>query len=138
MKLDEKIFNEMINIDVNKLVITEQNFDDWTIFGALANGFDESIKKENINEDIWMAFQSGITFELINTSGVLYQALLKYYKTEEQLLKKVRGSIFIKIKNEKFLIWHHGDFGYDFIDSDLLNGNGNGMTKKEFLEIINK
>lgn len=88
MKLDEKIFNEMINIDVNKLVITEQNFDDWTIFGALANGFDESIKKENINEDIWMAFQSGITFELINTNGVLYQALLKYYKTEEQLLKK--------------------------------------------------
>lgn len=139
MLLDERIFTEMQHIDSLEFDIL---FDiDNETFYSLEDGLNRCMDKINSEEEdeetVLDAFSQGMSFELINVEGILYQALLKYYGSQKEILRNVRGATFVDIDVERFLIFAHG-LGYNMIDADLLNGQGDGKTMKKFFEIINK
>lgn len=139
MLLDERIFAEMQHIGMSEVdILRDSESDD---IYDLQYGLEQSVKKMNEEDEeeetVYEVFSQGMSFELINVEGVLYQALLKYYGSQKEILKNVRGAVFIDIDIERFLILAHG-MGYNVIDADLLNGTGSGEAMKKFFEIINK
>lgn len=137
MKLDERIFKENISIQGKDLELLLEI--DEEAYCELLSGLEESLEKTKEEDEescVWNEFASGLTFNLINVDGVLYQALLKYYGSQKELLNRVRGAVFIDIDIERFLIWQCG-CGYNVIDADLLDGDGSGETIKKFIEKIN-
>lgn len=139
MKLDERIFEEQVAIDGRTLeTLMDVDYDKYC---DLMDGFENSLQKTMVDEEedngVWEEFASGVMFNLINVDGVLYQALLKYYGSQEELLERVRGAVFVNVDIDRFLVWQRG-LGYNIIDADLLDGDGSGETIHKFIEKINQ
>lgn len=120
MIIDERIFNES---KTNDLVSNVSEL----IGSSNSSLYEDYEAAEDPNEPT--------AFDRISRSSLLYEALIKFFGSEEAMKEHVRSFYHNEHTNEIF--WVHG-VGYDYIDKDLLGGNGSGNTTREFLTSINK
>ena len=152
MKFNDNIFEEMQVFDgVNDFV--ERNNDglwvnqnpnedaNYEILESLAqnemsddcNGLtDDELDNMKIDE-----MNSIIRVLKFSQDSLLFDGLIEWYGTRDNMLKNIRSCI--QIDNG----WHYDYYfvtgvGYDTISSDLLGGQADGLAKKEFIEMLNK
>lgn len=162
MKLDERIFNEIILIDETKDIMTDPEgvevdinrayeelirphvenlvklkYEDWQNMSQ--EEFDECYFAERDN--VW-----GINIAMLSKKSVLYLALKKWYDNrQEKLEEKINNyqeNYFFG--NDNYCYFEVSCYGVNdeeikklIVDKDLLNGNGNGNMTKKLLSFIN-
>ena len=162
MKLDERIFNEIILIDETKDIMTDPEgvevdinrayeelirphvenlvklkYEDWQNMSQ--EEFDECYFAERDN--VW-----GINIAMLSKKSALYLALKKWYDNrQEKLEEKINNyqeNYFFG--NDNYCYFEVSCYGVNdeetkklIVDKDLLNGNGNGNMTKKLLSFIN-
>lgn len=162
MKLDERIFNEIVLIDVTKDIMTDpegievdinsayeelirphvedlvkSKYKDWQNMSQ--EEFDECYLFERDN--VW-----GIDIAMLSKKSVLYLALKKWYDNkQEKLEEKINNyqeNYFFG--NDNYCYFEVSYCGANdeetkklIVDKDLLNGNGDGNIAKKLLYFIN-
>lgn len=136
------IFNEIEEVEFNG-----ENFDEYyeLLHQLGENELGEEIKNYDSEEDYEQAVQEEmdviICVKRISVDGILYNALLKWFNRNSKSNSngyaiKVLNNVRSAVIDGEYLYYVTG-CGYDTIDNDLLNGNGSGHTRHEFLDWIN-
>lgn len=111
MKFDKKIFNEIKSLDNDPM----QYF--------FIEDFPEDIKNDDANQ-----------FYLIPSDSILLDALCDYFDcTRNQYAEMISGYYY-----EATGVVFYTGVGYDWVDEDVLLGNGDGTKTQAFLDTINK
>lgn len=111
MKFDKKIFNEIKSLDNDPM----QYF--------FIEDFSEDIKNDDANQ-----------FYLIPSDSILLDALCDYFDcTRNQYAEMISGYYY-----EATGVVFYTGVGYDWVDEDVLLGNGDGTKTQAFLDTINK
>lgn len=152
MIIDERIFNELEEINLDTIegrdVLYEFADESWANLSKTEKkefcndndvNYDENGLTENeMPDEYWeMILEETIFFYKIPEDSLLEQAIFTYGQT------KGYGNLFdtfdklglTMMDNEAYFT---AGCGYSIIDVDLLNGDGSGNTKREFLKIINE
>ena len=99
------------------------------------------MKYHNWKEDIIERYEnptSGLTTAFVSKYSLLYEWLNDYYTEQGKNLEyEVRGYRWSKSKKSEGFTFKHG-IGYDWIDRDLLDGNGSGKTQRLFNEFVER
>ena len=108
--------------DIEDVEPTEENDNIWYAVAEnmVENGDYKGYDVMDVMSDIINLFK-------IDKDTTLYRYLLKWYGSEEELLKKVRD-----VYNTDDAIYFVTGTGYSIFDADLLGGNADGLTEKEF------
>lgn len=136
------IFNEIEEVEFNG-----ENFDEYydLLHQLGENELGEEIESYDSVEDYEQAVQEEISniicVKRISVDGLLYSALMKWFNRDSKSISdgyliKALNNVRSAIVDGEYLYYVTG-FGYDTIDNDLLNGNGSGDTRHEFLDWIN-
>ena len=112
--------------DIEDVEATEENDDIWY---AVAENMVENGDYKGY--DVMEVMSDIIHLWKIDKNSMLYDYLLKWYGSEEELLKKVRD-----VYNTNDAIYFVTGSGYAFFDNDLLGGNADGTTEKKFEEFM--
>lgn len=162
MKLDERIFDEIVLIDITKdsmidpegvevdingcyeeLIkkhvedLVKSKYEDWQNMSQ--EEFDERYLFERDN--VW-----GIDIAMLSKKSVLYLALKKWYDNKQEKLKEkinnYQENYFFG--NDNYCYFEVSYCGANdeetkklIVDKDLLNGNGDGHIAKKLLSFIN-
>lgn len=111
MKFDKKIFNE----------IKDLTNDPMELF--MIEDFPEDVKNDDVNQ-----------FYLIPSDSILLDALCSYFDcTRNQYAEMISGYYY-----EGTGVVFYTGVGYDWVDEDVLLGNGDGTKTQAFLDAINK
>ena len=114
--------------DIEEVEPTEYNDDIWY---AVAENMKETEPDEYEDYDVLDIMSDIIFIWKIEKRSRLYDYLLKWYGSEEELLRNVRD-----VYDTGRAIYFVTGCGYSFFDSDLLGGNADGRTVKEFERFI--
>jgi len=126
-KITEAIFNEIQEVENNWEGYENNSY-------ALTQLAYKEMDSEAVNEDaVFETLDNIIFIGSISKDSLLYSALVQWYKHKEKDMKEEVRS-FVEDNDN---IYYVTGCGYDTIDSDLLGGNANGTTRKEFLQWIN-
>jgi len=135
------IFNEIEQFNLN---CPENREESYHVLLELAEK-ELDINKENYSENEFydMIDDKISDINVVNRipqDGILYQALTKWHNRNDvnsyPLNLKVLENVRSAVLDGGYLYYVTG-CGYDTISSDLLGGNADGETKKEFLNWIN-
>lgn len=112
--------------DIEDIEPTEENDDIWY---AVAENMVENGDYKGY--DVYEVMSNIINLFKISKDSMLYDYLLKWYGSEDKLRKNVRD-----IYETDDAIYFVTGSGYSLYDDDLLGGNGDGLTEKEFDKFI--
>ena len=128
-KITEAIFNEIQEVENNWEGYEKNSY-------ALTMLAHKEMDQEDIdNEDaVFETLESIIFIGSISKKGLLYDALVQWYKYKDKNMKKSIRS-FVEDNDN---IYYVTGCGYNTIDADLLGGKGDGMARKEFMQWINE
>ncbi|HEY4623580.1 MAG TPA: hypothetical protein VIH12_06950 [Solibacillus sp.] len=127
--ITEAIFNEIQEVE-NNWEGYENN--SYALTMLAYKEMDSTEVSEN-DDAVFETLDNIIFIGSIGKDSLLYGALVQWYEHKGKNMKENVRS-FVE-DNEK--IYYVTGCGYDTIDSDLLGGNANGTTRKEFLQWIN-
>lgn len=148
MIIDERIFNELEDVDLEPT-------DNWNLleryaiarWNKMTSEEQQAYREDNDLDDedldtVHDAFRDDVVDETVTLYKVpknsfLEGAIYTYGQTKfgTNLFDTYAQLGLVMIDDEAYF---DAGYGYDIVDSDLLNGNGSGATKKEFLKIINE
>lgn len=118
--------DELENLDILNMLVVEE-------VGDEINGLtDDELEDRKVDE-----YESIIRVLKFSQDSLLFDGLIEWYGSHENMVKKIRSCI--AIENG----WHYDYYfvtgiGYDTISSDLLGRKADGLAKKEFIEMLNK
>ena len=115
--------------DIKEVEATEENDDIWY---AVAENMCETSPKD-YGDDPLEVMSNIIAIWKISKGSRLYKYLLKWYKSEDKLKKKVRD-----IYDTRDAIYFVTGCGYSIFDADLLGGNADGTTERKFDDFVSK
>lgn len=115
--------------DIKEVEATDENLDIWY---AVAENMCETSPKD-YGDDPQEVMSNIISIWKISKGSRLYKYLLKWYKTEAKLLKKVRD-----VYDTRDAIYFVTGTGYSIFDADLLGGNADGTTARRFDDFVAK
>mgnify|MGYP003418137748 CR=1 FL=1 len=138
------IFNEIQ--DVLEIMLDEELENNYHVVRQLAElELDDSVEnyenEDDYNDAVVGELNNIITVNRIDTNGLLYRALMKFFNKDGShnangyklaFYDNVRSVVF----DGGYMYWVTG-MGYDTISSDLLGGNADGAKRLEFLEWLN-
>ena len=116
--------------DVEDIEATPENDDIWY---AVAENMCETGNNEGYGSDPYEVMSNIINLFKISKKSRLYKYLLKWYKSEENLLNNVRD-----VYETNDAIYFTTGSGYAILDADLLGGNADGTTEKKFSAFVDK
>lgn len=116
--------------DIEDIEATEENDDIWY---AVAENMCETGNNEGYGSDPYEVMSNIINLFKISKRSRLYKYLLKWYKSEENLLNNVRD-----VYETNDAIYFTTGSGYAILDADLLGGNADGTTEKKFNAFVDK
>lgn len=116
--------------DVEEVEATEENDDIWY---AVAENMCEKGENEGYGSDPYEVMSNIISLWKISKRSRLYKYLLKWYGSEEKLMDKVRD-----VYETNDAIYFVTGCGYSIFDADLLGGNADGNTAREFDKFVDK
>lgn len=121
--------------DVEDIEATEENDDLWYAVAENIVDKDEygEYKDRDRDDSIYEVMSNIINLFKISKRSRLYKYLLKWYGSEEELLKKVRD-----VYETNDAIYFVTGSGYSLFDADLLGGNADGETEREFNKFVDK
>ena len=162
MKLDERIFNEIILIDETKDIMTDPEGVEVDINLAYEELIRQNVENlVKLQYEVWKKMSQeefdecyfaerdnvwGINIAMLSKKSVLYLALKKWYDNrQEKLEEKINNyqeNYFFG--NDNYCYFEVSCYGVNdeeikklIVDKDLLNGNGNGNMTKKLLSFIN-
>lgn len=133
-RVDERLFREIEWIDLEKdeddivYLIAEKYYKGMTTDDLEMEGIDVDEMPDLMYEYIYSIINVG----KFNKESLLANALRIWYGSYEDMLDNIRNGV----EYDDYYYFETG-CGYNIIDADLLGGNGNGETVKEFLEMLN-
>ena len=116
--------------DIEDIEATEENDDIWY---AVAENMCETGNNEGYGSDPYEVMSNIINLFKISKRSRLYKYLLKWYGSEEKMLEKVRD-----VYETNDAIYFTTGSGYAIFDADLLGGNADGETEREFNKFVDK
>lgn len=133
-RVDERLFKEIEWIDLEKdrneivYLIAEKYYNGMTTDDLEMEGIDVDEMHDLIYEYIYSIINVG----KFNKESLLANALRIWYGSYEDMLDNIRNGV----EYDGYYYFETG-CGYNIIDADLLGGDGDGETVKEFLEMLN-
>ncbi len=116
--------------DIEDIEATEENDDIWW---AVAEHMCETGNNEGYGSDPGEVMSNIINLFKIPKRSRLYKYLLKWYGSEEKLMDNVRD-----VYETNDAIYFTTGAGYSIFDADLLGGNADGQTEREFEKFVDK
>ena len=116
--------------DIEDVEATEENDDIWY---AVAENMCETGNSDGYGSDPYEVMSNIINLFKISKRSRLYKYLLKWYGSEEKLQSEVRD-----IYETNDAIYFTTGCGYAIFDADLLGGNADGNTEREFNKFVEK
>lgn len=133
--ITEAIFNEILEVE-NTWENYEENSEILNQIAIKETCEDVSAFEDesSYHDTVFETLDNIIFIGSISKNGLLYSALVKWYKHKDKDMKQTVRS-FVEDNDN---IYYVTGCGYDTIDSDLLGGKADGETRKEFLQWINE
>ena len=116
--------------DIEDVEASEENDDIWY---AVAENMCETGNNDGYGSDPYEVMSNIINLFKISKRSRLYKYLLKWYGSEEKLKSEVRD-----IYETNDAIYFTTGCGYAIFDADLLGGNADGNTEREFNKFVEK
>ena len=145
MRFDDRIFNEIDTIDTSDFLNPDNpDYDDnWEFLDQLRireAGYDPDDTSDLTDEQRQEIDETEIyAIHRFSVDSLLWAGLFEWYQGSQGIIDHVRSAILDRrdwsITGGS--IWFVSGIGYDWIDSDLLGGNGSGETRKRFIDMLN-